>query len=339
MTELIRHIAAVDRFGNEANGAVHHADVDAARVVARRGNAHTGPAFARIAVLEAARAVRRHSGVEVGVRGARVGPTAAFDRPLVCGARHTFGSAGREAVGGGQAVNVRAAERALVHDVVPGGLRNVNFAERHRVSRAVGDCREGHPSADSAVEENAAHIAVLAPVRADHPVAAAAAVVRTAAVGTAEGGRLVIAVRRAKIRGDDGRERVRAAVGHIAARPRKRDDTGPAVRIQRRSLRAVAGDCVHQRRLFDVRKNQREDRVSVDDVDSVFRAALAEAFNPEFVVVLVRDTIVRIVEVLDRKPELFQVVRALHPARRFTGRLDSGKEQADQNTDDRDNDQ
>ena len=49
--------------------------------------------------------------------------------------------------------------------------------------------------------------------------------------------------------------------------------------------------------------------------------------------------VVGIVIVLDRETELFQVVRALHPAGRFTSRLDCRQEQPNQNADNRNDDQ
>ena len=49
--------------------------------------------------------------------------------------------------------------------------------------------------------------------------------------------------------------------------------------------------------------------------------------------------LLHVVEVLSDKPELFQVVRALHTTRRFARRLNGWKQQTNQDTDDRDNDQ
>ena len=52
-----------------------------------------------------------------------------------------------------------------------------------------------------------------------------------------------------------------------------------------------------------------------------------------------RQTVVRVVIVLDGETELLEVVGALHTTSRFTRRLDGGEKETDQNTDDRDNDQ
>jgi hypothetical protein len=40
-----------------------------------------------------------------------------------------------------------------------------------------------------------------------------------------------------------------------------------------------------------------------------------------------------------RQTQLLQIVRALHPSRRFAGRLHGRKQQGNQNADDRDDDQ
>ena len=59
----------------------------------------------------------------------------------------------------------------------------------------------------------------------------------------------------------------------------------------------------------------------------------------KFVVHLVRQAFVRVLEVLNRETELFQVVRALHASSRFARRLDGRQEKPDQNADDRDDDE
>ena len=47
----------------------------------------------------------------------------------------------------------------------------------------------------------------------------------------------------------------------------------------------------------------------------------------------------RVGVILNRQRVLFEVVRALHPTRGLAGRLNRRKEQTDQDTDDRDDDQ
>ena len=52
-----------------------------------------------------------------------------------------------------------------------------------------------------------------------------------------------------------------------------------------------------------------------------------------------RERVVSVVIVLERQTDLFQVVRALHAARRFASRLNRREKKPDQDADDRDNDQ
>lgn len=89
-----------------------------------------------------------------------------------------------------------------------------------------------------------------------------------------------------------------------------------ALNVRRRVNGVVA------RRKFDEREKTRDRRLV--GVDSETEAG-------EFAV--------RVVVILDRKAELFQVVRALHPTRGFAGGLHRREEEPDQNTDDGDDDQ
>ncbi len=141
-----------------------------------------------------------------------------------------------------------------------------------------------------------------------------------------------VAVRRAKERVDDRAHR-RAGVFEV----RVETVAAPSV-LETRALGSVAirfngfVDGV----LFDVREkvNGRAERTG---------GAGAGVGAPKFARADFRargrESVVRVVIVLDGQPELLQVVRALHAAGGFASGLNRREKQTDQNADDRDNDQ
>jgi len=90
---------------------------------------------------------------------------------------------------------------------------------------------------------------------------------------------------------------------------------------------------VSQGGLFHVR--QHDDQPGETSV----RAVNGGVRFKKFLITGVRQILLHVVEVLTSKPELFHVVRALHTTRRFARRLNGWKQQTNQDTDDRDNDQ
>ena len=66
---------------------------------------------------------------------------------------------------------------------------------------------------------------------------------------------------------------------------------------------------------------------------------MIKAVFPKLIAELVRNAVVRVVEVLNREAELLHIVGALHTTGRFARRLDGREKQTNKNTDDRDNDQ
>lgn len=113
----------------------------------------------------------------------------------------------------------------------------------------------------------------------------------------------------------------------------------PGVGLEVRRGSAVPDDLIHQRSLFNIREEERLSGVDVDPVDTVFGTALAEALDPVFVVPMVRDAIMAVNEVMNRKSKLLEVIRALHPTRRFARCLNGRKQKPDQDANDCDNDE
>ena len=103
--------------------------------------------------------------------------------------------------------------------------------------------------------------------------------------------------------------------------------TGAAVRFGVRNSFGINGV------LFDVRKQEHDgsETAGFGAVVNVRGTAEQRARR--------RQTVVRVVIVLDGETELLEVVGALHTTSRFTRRLDGGEKETDQNADDRDNDQ
>ena len=148
--EVVRLIAAVDRFADEADGAVAKAGVDAAGMVARRGN--HGEVF--VAIFSACRRVRGKHRPEESIRVMRVVPTPtkmliANRSNAVCVGDFAVGAASRRADGGGEAE--RASDRTTVIEValkeddtalnflLVSASTDTSFAEENGVARTVGD--------------------------------------------------------------------------------------------------------------------------------------------------------------------------------------------------------
>ena len=126
-------------------------------------------------------------------------------------------------------------------------------------------------------------------------------------------------------------QRARVRIGRTQKRVDFRRSHGPSVgaargRQPRLGRAATRIDRVFQRRLFD------EGQKLVVDAKST-------RFDPGTPSALRRQIIIDVDVIMDRKAELFHIVRALHTTRSFARSLNRRQKQADQNSNDRDNDQ
>ena len=316
---------AVDRVRNETDGTVAHPDVDAAGVVALRGeNAPSHILDVRPSV-NADRRVRRKNRRKRGVDRATVRPKETA--PSVgAGVKlgRVVGSARLGEAGGrfratvvhragfvNAALNFRRFVRVAEH-----------FANRDGVAETVGD--ERHRTPTERREETATVFlrgGAFVPVRTvvvPHTVADADA--NAVATHVLVRGRLRgAAVARAKERRNKRGVRFRAM-----ERPRAGGDFFSVGRN-----RVVARRLLHIRKEGDVRAAVTAVRRAAELVDA--KIVEVEARR--------REHIVGVVIVVNCEQVLLHIVGALHPTSRLARRLDGGEEQADQNADDRDDDQ
>lgn len=107
--------------------------------------------------------------------------------------------------------------------------------------------------------------------------------------------------------------------------------------VLRDGVLEIGDDFREERLLFHIGKKE---ALSGDAIKTELNGAVARvesASSPVEVFVLVGDASLSVGEVLDGETELFQVICALHTTGRFTSRLNGGKEEADEDTDNGDN--
>ena len=130
-----------------------------------------------------------------------------------------------------------------------------------------------------------------------------------------------VAVGGAKERGDNRRVRVDGLISRDRARV---GWTGSVrgVAVGSGVLEAGHNDVVDGG-LFKVGE---QERLGGDAIRARANTCVTGDSRDKGIGVLVRDAVVSVVEVLNRKSHLFEVVRALHASRRFTSRLDGGED-------------
>ena len=107
--------------------------------------------------------------------------------------------------------------------------------------------------------------------------------------------------------------------------------------VLRDGVLEIGDDFREERLLFHIGKKE---ALSGDAIKTELNGAVARvesASSPVEVFVLVGDASLSVGEVLDGETELFHVICALHTTGRFTSRLNGGKEEADEDTDNGDN--
>ena len=315
---------AVDRFANERDRTVGAQRVDAARVMARR--AHVTPTPTRVRnVGRAGRRVRRenrrnaqNTRTTVGVQfAARFRSVFAVQRRAVVGSHHR--QAGRR--GTAAELNDTALDA-----VGAGAVARRRFDDRDRVRGTVGDRRK-RVALDAAV--NARTRADAAREEAAFVDGNFAGFDRRVADRTGVTGALSVVDVRFRRPGGVAR-----ATEHRNRRLQSRDRAVPSVAPTAKAVRFVAArdNLLPTRALLDERVHR---DIETDATPSRRQIALVVARRGAHR----RERVVRVVIVLQPEPDLFQVVRALHTARRFARRLNRRKKKTDQNTDNGDNDE
>ena len=224
-------------------------------------------------------------------------------------------------------------DRALTHDVRIARNRNDAFAQRDRIARAVGNTAHFAPylALPNGARTNVrARRPLLVGAARERPHAVAGAVIDVGAGRTGYGRHFAVsAVGRAQ-----ERRNLRSEPGPVRARkvPRR-----PVVarkgRIVKRFARPAGEFLVHGV-LLHIGEQERNGAV-----DRAMDGSLA-LIKAQIVAHCARERVgVRVGVCEHRQPELLEVVGALHAARGLACGLDRRKEQSDQNTDDRDNDQ
>ena len=334
------YVADVDRVGNEVDGTVHHAGVDAAAMRATSRDEEDGVG-ARLPFLDirtrATDGVRWENSAEVRIRAARVAPSEPLSRI------GTFRISGKHAVGGTESET--GTRRLVIHTALMNDTRrNVfvrfgiavggvdgrdDFRERQRVARTVLGGGQNCFAGNETVDEETSTFLVRGVL---HGVAARSRAGR----GIADATRIIIASHRIyrririTVRRADERGKMRGA--RVVARRRM-----IVIREQVVVARAVEfrDDFLVDRGLFEIGEKQNVNGKTIKRVSMIVVVNYVRILSARehFVSELVRNASVGALKVEGGESELLEVVGALHTPRRFARRLNCRKEQADQNTD------
>ncbi len=235
-------------------------------------------------------------------------------------------------------MNVDVIGNRTANRSVAAGRGRTNLRKQDRIARTIANHRQARHR-PVARTENASWVRPFTPIIVtNHPVATVAAVTM---IGRLSSHKWLsgIGVGGTQQRGDFARKRTEFARG-IGGTPRHRNKLVAliaCVGIQCGRSGAARGDFRESALLFKVGQQGYPETVNINAVNSVGTIASPVRLLPQVIFFVVRNFVVRVMEIVQCNAELLEIVGTLHSPCRFAGSLNRRQQKRNQNTDDGNN--